>query len=38
MIIIKLVQMTFYKNRQNVSHDGNAYRFGVITGSRSLQP
>jgi hypothetical protein len=35
---IKLVQLTFYKNRQNIWRDGNAYRFGVITGSRRLQP
>ena len=38
MIRAKLVQVIFNKNRQNVSRDGNAYRFGVITGSRRLQP
>ena len=27
--------MVFNKNRQNVSHDGKADRFGVISGSRS---
>jgi hypothetical protein len=35
---VKLVQLTFYKNRQNIWRDGNAYRFGDITGSRRLQP
>jgi hypothetical protein len=30
----KLVQVIFNKSRQNVSRDGNANRFAVITGSR----
>ena len=36
MMEAKSVQVIFNKNRQNVSHDGNAYRFGAITGSRRL--
>jgi thiol-disulfide isomerase/thioredoxin len=38
MIRATSVPVIFNKNRQNVSHDGKADRFGVITGSRSLEP
>jgi hypothetical protein len=34
----KSVQVIFNKNRQNIWRDGNACRFGIITGSRRLQP
>ena len=36
IIIIKLRPLIFNKNRQNVSHDGKACRYGAISGSRSL--